>query len=534
MLFWAIIALILGFQFQPWFNTGAIAFAISYSFIASIHAIIIGVQSSSVYDADLFALELVLQSSIFAALLCIQFSYRLFNRREAKLFVWWCLAVFVARSILSTFGSDTMMSIWEVVVPLECDSIASCDDICAYLDVKTTFRGSSDSMQAVLWEPGTFDDLTGSTVRDEWVNRIPKKSDAGYDWLNNLWNFYFLLGPLLMCAVFNSTLRPREARNHIFRRLRMGYVRRDRNASLWKRFLICSWIWARYFYLLLIVLSVEIHVLSLLVQIALWIVEKILGRRLTSFGDVTILVEKPTKLRYVFAKTMAVAWYFTAIISYFAFVAGAIFLTAKAEKSMRWIPESESPRNVGQWSTWMALGLAGCVAIIMRLRSKNEQGQRKMIMLQKRQAEDVELGRITAMEEQLAGGNWRLPQYLVALLRYESLNFMYWWKNTIDASKHAKVQEKGFRPKQEKAPDEKEIWEEFSASNNYSRTFLSTPDSLASLLSSSSGQVEYSYEDDKELQASFFKDKDIKTRLNRSRKKDGEENSEMLVRKNSM
>lgn len=68
ILFWGVIILILLFQSHTWLTAGAIAFAVTYSVTASVHAVFLGPQARSAYDADLFGWETVLQSSIFAAL----------------------------------------------------------------------------------------------------------------------------------------------------------------------------------------------------------------------------------------------------------------------------------------------------------------------------------------------------------------------------------------------------------------------------------------------------------------------------------
>jgi hypothetical protein len=95
ILFWVVIILVLFFQFHPWLTAGAVAFAATYSVTASVHAAILSPKTSSAYDADLLAVQYILQSSISASLLCLLFSPRLFKKDVTLLYIWWCLLVLV-------------------------------------------------------------------------------------------------------------------------------------------------------------------------------------------------------------------------------------------------------------------------------------------------------------------------------------------------------------------------------------------------------------------------------------------------------
>jgi hypothetical protein len=147
ILFWAVIAVIVAFQFYPWLTRGAIAFAALYSFIASLHAVFLSLKTNSVYDADLFALQIILQASSFGALLCLLFSSRILDGSAKKFFTWWCLLAFTARTMMQILGFRAMLSVMTSVVPVFYNRNGYSENPCNTLTVTTWFRGG----QAILY-----------------------------------------------------------------------------------------------------------------------------------------------------------------------------------------------------------------------------------------------------------------------------------------------------------------------------------------------------------------------------------------------
>lgn len=454
ILFWVVTIIILFFQLHPWLTAGALAYAVTYSITAAIHAIFLGAQATSVYDADLLALQVVTLSSFHASILCVLFSPSIFNANVAPFYRWWCLVLYLARAVMSTVDIRAIWSIVEYTVPSNCTSRASCGDPCAGMKKVTMFRDATDSLQPVIFQAHLA--LVGSnvTIIDDWIAQAPIASWDEYAWLGSLWLWFFATAPVLQCALTNSWKDPREVRNLLFCRLRKRRVSKGHVQSRKRLINISSLSWTRYAWYLLVVLF---PFLGEFAESVFWMLKKARGRKVTMFYRLGVLETRETKISYFLAKTLATMWFFVGESSYILSVVGAIYLTLKAEISMKWIPESESKKNIGQWSTWTAFGLALFATIIHRIVAKPRDEKKKNIILVDPVVDVVEAHEIALETKMIRKEHGPLFQYVLANIIYKWLEFKYWWNHTVEASSPKETEDKEAR-----VQDESKVWDGFA------------------------------------------------------------------------
>ncbi|KAM0804904.1 hypothetical protein BDR22DRAFT_884997 [Usnea florida] len=130
--------------------------------------------------------------------------------------------------------------------------------------------------------------------------------------------------------------------------------------------------------------------------------------------------------------------------------------------SIKWIPESESNKDVGQWSSWTAVGLALFAAIVHRIFAKPTDGTKKKILLHD---SDIDAGEahenalMTKMTETVYG---QLVQYVLAEFKHKWLEFRYWWHHTIEASKPDPTEDEDREPRRAQIQDEAQVWDKFA------------------------------------------------------------------------
>lgn len=459
ILFWVIIIQVLFFQFHQWLVVGSIALAATYSFTASIHAVALGTHGNSSSDGDLMALQVILQSSIFASLLCLLFCPRLFKRNIEQFWIYWCLLIFLARLIQQVKASEIIWGLEDDTIPVSCSPQGLCPNPCQDIKKATLFRKAGDPLQAVIWSTQSIYADRGDL--DNWIQDSPRVSDAEYRWLGQIWAFYYLLGPVLQFVIVNAYLAPREGRNFIFHRLRMGYVPRDRSQPRARLLYIEALIYLRYFWIFLVACSVEIRIIGYLVKLLARVTRKYLPASVwASFDELAVLEVRESKFRYWLAKLTALFWYLWAEVSYPAFIGGTAYLTYKAERSVHWIPESESKRSVGQWSTWAGFGMAVFAASISRLCSESHRDQeRRKLVLTGESWPDSPAGKSARMSRALKEHEWNIHKLFAAQLVFRWMDFKYWWLHTIEASTKT-WQELHSKDDRKKAQD-KELRDEF-------------------------------------------------------------------------
>ena len=454
ILFWVVTILILFFQLHPWLTAGALAYAVTYSITAAIHAIFLGFKATSVYDADLLALQVVTQSSFFASILCVLFSPPIFNANVTPFYRWWCLVLYLARCAMSTVGIRTIWSIEEYTIPSNCTWRASCGDPCAGMKKVTMFRDASDSLQPVIFQAHLALVDSNVTIIDDWIAHAPIVSWDNYIWLGSLWFWVFVFGPVLRCALTNSWKDPREVRNLMFDRLRKRRVPKGHVQSRKRLIYISSLKWTRYAWYLLVVLC---PILGGLANSVLWIVEKARGRKVTTFHELAVLENRETRTSYILAKTLATMWFFVGESSYILFVVGAMFLTHRAEISIKWIPESESKKNIGQWSTWTTFGLALFATSIHRIVAKPRDEKKKKIILDDPEMDVGEAHENALKTKMIRKEHGPLFQYVLANIIHKWLDFKYWWYHTIEASSLKETEDKESR-----VQDQSKVWDNFA------------------------------------------------------------------------
>ena len=181
----------------------------------------------------------------------------------------------------------------------------------------------------------------------------------------------------------------------------------------------------------------EVRIIGLFAEFVFLIVEEASGRNFVRFQDLVVLKMKETRTSYIVAKTLATMWFFVGGSSYTLFVGGAMYLTFKAEMSIKWIPESESKNDIGQWSTWTAVGLALFAAIIHRIVAKPTDGKKKKIILVD---PEIDVGEAhddafrTFRTKMIRKKFGQFFHHILADSKYKWLEFRYWWYHTIEAS----------------------------------------------------------------------------------------------------
>jgi hypothetical protein len=339
-------------------------------------------------------------------------------------------------------------------------------------------RRPSDSLQPVIWDTRPYIESSKPTFSSAWVNQATTRSESGYTWMTNIWLWFACLGPLFHIISANMNMRPRQARNYIFRRLCKRYVPSKKTTSILKRLLFTSIIWLRYLYIFVRFFCPELYICEELVKLLLYAIRLLilLLRRIRSmslpnkypakgvrtpkfpgFHDFLVLQGSNSKARHRFAKTLAIAWFFTAYIGCLTYIGIVTLLVVKAELSIRWVPESESKKAVGQWSTWATLGLGIVASIIVHYRKLGSY-RKAPINLSTMDLEDASPHLVALYAKKSAESEESLKHYLMACAIYEWEDFKYWWHNTIEAS--AADEDK----KTQALKDEVYVWDTISAS----------------------------------------------------------------------
>ena len=154
------------------------------------------------------------------------------------------------------------------------------------------------------------------------------------------------------------------------------------------------------------------------------------------------LESKRGRVRYYFAKTVALVWYFWAYACYLATPALVLTQYVMSEMSMGGIPESESIKAVGQWSPWVAVGIPFLAAVVNRVFLASE-GDRPRVFLRGVGVGGCgheACGRTVSVPEKTEKQGWRkccqwfLSLQLWPVIRCRWEDFKTWWKDPLQVS----------------------------------------------------------------------------------------------------
>lgn len=270
LLFWVIIVIILVFQFHEWLTAGALAFAVGWSVTPSIDALILSTQKSSAYDADLFVLQIIFSSSIYATFLCILFSPRILGRSAIVFYCFWSLLILICRLVMQFTAMSNIGKLDALSLSVYCNQSGICDNPCNVPHKGTLFRDEEEILQPVIWYMPV---VTGQNISaaNEWLFSAPRVSWDGYDYLCWFWTLtWTMLGPALQCVLINTWKPPRIARNYLFRRLQKTYLPRDPTSTQLKKCCLYVLVWIRYFWLFISFFSLEIFIVTWAVHFGIW------------------------------------------------------------------------------------------------------------------------------------------------------------------------------------------------------------------------------------------------------------------------
>ncbi|KAI9692273.1 MAG: hypothetical protein M1822_006503 [Bathelium mastoideum] len=172
------------------------------------------------------------------------------------------------------------------------------------------------------------------------------------------------------------------------------------------------------------------------------------------FLDLVKLEESDSILRYKIAKFCAATWYLIAYASCVGLIGIVLFLTAKAELSIQWLPEAETKKAVGQWAPWIALLLGLAASLVSRIRDSGL-GREHAINLNDLDLEDSQSHVVALKGMIIADKQKSLWRYIICLAIYEWQDFRNWWNNTLEASRPDIDAEDGLQ-------DEEHVWHKLS------------------------------------------------------------------------
>jgi hypothetical protein len=142
-----------------------------------------------------------------------------------------------------------------------------------------------------------------------------------------------------------------------------------------------------------------------------------------SIENLTSLEPDISRKNYLAAKYVAICWYFWANLCYIFWIPVAISDLVRGERILSGIPESESLRAVGQWSSWLTVCLALVVAILNRIFDPEFRR-----MAHKRDADGIRTA-----EPRPEGGWWQVTSWIIR----EWKDLKYWWRHPTEALKDA-------------------------------------------------------------------------------------------------
>ncbi|KAK7711911.1 hypothetical protein SLS64_005182 [Diaporthe eres] len=358
---------------HEWLTAGALAFTVSYSSTAAVHGLALAFQGDLHRDGDTLAAGAVVQWAMYASLACALFCPRLLGRNLALLVNAWAFLL-VASHLALVLNSPRLVRNMAGSLVLSWrgeDGLWS--DPCAGMGVRTAFRGyPGDSMSPVVWDDdvGSADGsslprLSGADGDIVPMPDVVRAADVvSFMALQSLKNS-LLLAP----SIHTLSVDRRASRNDGFIRLlakRVLYPPSRRKGP-------------KMFPAIVILRSLQLHWFLLqcfpiltVVEFPIRIAARVLFQHFEIRGlrlqDISFLEPQLSQRRYQAAKYAAMSLYVLTLLGYVTWIpAAAPFATGGASGLLADIPESETFRAVGQWSSWLTLALAITTALANRL-----------------------------------------------------------------------------------------------------------------------------------------------------------------------
>ncbi|KAG7284363.1 hypothetical protein NEMBOFW57_010736 [Staphylotrichum longicolle] len=386
ILFYVVVVVVFFFRFHKWILAAGAAWLAAYTVPAVIHAIALSVTAKSGVDADILAVNIICHAGFFAGFTFAMWPSKHFRRASSPILIFWTVLLLCAK-FFTFAGSETWHSSRLFIeIDLGCglpdpnqgDMAAACTTACVTTESNgnVMFHTAADELI-----PDTCRVLGTPTMRQEHRDGVfepspPTVSDPDRRQDND---GIFPLAPaeialnvaialILTSTTLSTELPPRICRHWIYRRLTSSDPPRRRLKT--PRYILCvaitilSYVWQ-----MLLFVAFPLMAVDLLVHFIYMKATK--GRGATGVWRLRIPKNKPadtpSKAKSGFAMTVAMAWYVWVAVGKFAFPAFALFAIYGLELDNNYLPEQEEPVAVGQWSTWVGVGLALLLAAYARL-----------------------------------------------------------------------------------------------------------------------------------------------------------------------
>lgn len=344
---------------HEWLTAGTLAFIAAYSSTAAVHGMALAFDGGGQHDGDLFAAGVVVRWALYTSFACAVFFPRLRDRHFGLLACWSFLLV--VSNFVQAFALPRLVRDMDGSIVLSVrDGGGRWSDPCAEMNVRTFFRGyPGDSMSPVVWDNGIGSaDVSSSLLYDADGEIIPKpdvyQAGGGVLWMvMNALKSSLLLAPSIQMLSADR----RTARNHVFVRLLAKRVlyplsrRKVFHSFVVMRFLQLHW-------LLLKCLPVLV-VVDLPLKVAARRLFRLLDIPRLNLEDISFLEPQTiSQRRYQAAKYAAMSFHLLTYLGYVTWLPDVALNAKGGAGPLAHIPESETFRAVGQWSSWLTFSLA--------------------------------------------------------------------------------------------------------------------------------------------------------------------------------
>lgn len=117
ILLWAVFALLV-LPYHIWISPLVLGFNLTYIITTTVHAVVLGAAVNSAHDTDVFAIQVVLQFAIYASLLLLLFSPKIFSRDVAPFIVASCYCLLIPRMVMQYGAIPNISRLDDLTVPV--------------------------------------------------------------------------------------------------------------------------------------------------------------------------------------------------------------------------------------------------------------------------------------------------------------------------------------------------------------------------------------------------------------------------------
>lgn len=316
--------------------------------VESLHVMDLSFATDSHYDANSLTLPAHLLSLMYALLLLLLYSRRIYRNAAATTVISAALHCFAVGCVFvqHVLIPALFINFSSAQLRTECDFHRACHNRCG--DLAKTSKREGAFMAPVIWSPTDPELLSPFALSNQWVREAAKLA-PGIDFLASLPIWYLMLGPVFYTVTTNLKISPREARNNIFQSLQESHRPRDDGQSRMKYY-------GRLFLLKFRYLKYIIKPISLALQVKLAIFTTVRGAMQAQTKGKKplpplnyVVVPRRSSLRHGFGKIIATAWYFWATSLYILLPFYTLMLIFETELSLGWLPSYGDKQPLPSW-----------------------------------------------------------------------------------------------------------------------------------------------------------------------------------------